>query len=440
MKSLVATILFCICLAESNAAELSDQISEEQPQNGTNEDIQTEQGNTDDGQDSQSRTIETSFDRTIANSAEEVAILLQTPEQTEEQRDSSFTLRGAMHNLYQAISDGFPDTDRWGVATDLDIVGTWKLINKGEANQGQIFFHIEGRWDYGTTAPSTLGVTSLGSAIRTADSYNAYTPTFLPFRNFYWQQGSVEAGWTYRLGKVTIDQVLGTSQHLTPFTTFLPSGSIGINQPYPDSGLGAIGAWYFNDHSYILGAINDTNADRFGLETLSGDFYKAVEFGYKIDPDSERAGFSKLTIGHTDGTSDGKPANAALGPSGWGFTLKLEKELTADGRAIGILKLGKSTNDSAVYKNLASVHFLLYDPPDLPIGRATNDDLVGVGLTWAEPAIPGTQEETMFDIFYRFPLYSGADMTLNYQSVFNPALNADVDHASVFNLRVRFTF
>jgi len=46
----------------------------------------------------------------------------------------------------------------------------------------------------------------------------------------------------------------------------------------------------------------------------------------------------------------------------------------------------------------------------------------------------------MFDIFYRFPLYSGVDMTLNYQSVYNPALNADVDHASVFNLRVRFTF
>lgn len=439
MKSVVAVTLFSFFVVVCNADESPEQDSEEQPHSGTVEDIQSERLDTNEGLDFQDRTVDTGFDRTFVNAADEVTDLLEAPDRTQEQRDAPFVLRGAWNTLYQTISDGFPDTDRWGVASDFDVVGTWKLAKKGEADQGQLFFHIEGRWDYGTTAPSTLGVTSLGSLIRTADSFNSYTPTFLPFRNFYWQQGSAEAGWIYRLGKITIDQILGTSRHMSPFTTFLPTGSIGVNHPMPDSGWGAVGAWYFNDRSYVLGALTDANADRYGLKKPEGDIFTAVEYGYKIDPGSERAGFSKFTVSHTDGTSDGRPKNAQLGPSGWGFTVKLEKELAADGRSIGILKLGRSTNDSGPYRKLASVHYLLYDT-NLPLGRSSDNDLIGVGLTWTEPAIPGTQNETLFDILYRFPLLSWAEATLNYQSVFNPALNADVDHAHVFNFRLRVTF
>ena len=222
---------------------------------------------------------------------------------------------------FQAITDGFPGTDRWGVASDVDFFGTLRLIKKGEPNQGQIFYHIEGRWDYGTTGPTVLGVTSLGSLITTANTFAAYHPTFLPFRNLYWQQGSTEAGWLYRIGKITPDQILGTSFHLNPFTTFNPTGSLVVNQPIADSGLGVAGVWYFNDRSYLLGVFSDANADRQNFGDIgAGDFYKALEFGYKIWPRTERAGYSKLTIGHTDGTKDGRPVNASLGPSGWGFS------------------------------------------------------------------------------------------------------------------------
>ena len=414
------------------------------------------------GQDAQGRTLYVRSGRAIANAPEDPANILQNIEQRQAQREAllpfsplepfrerfnrakesiyeaiSLKLGINSNNLFQAISDGFPGTDRSGVASDVDIIGTWELINRGTPTQGQIFFQFEGRWDYGTTPPSDLGVFSLGSLIRTADSFNSYTPTFLPVRNLYWQQGSSEAGWIYRIGKITPDQTLGTSFHFSPFVTFLPTAAIGINAPVSDSGLGAVVALYPNDRFYVLGLISDANADRFDFGDIgAGDLFTAVELGYKINPMTERAGYSKFTISHTDGTSDGTLKNAQLGPEGWGAAIKIEQELTADGRAVGILKYGRTFNGSGLYKHTASAHLLLYDPPILPL----KNDLIGVGFTWADPALAVARDEANLEIFYRIPFTPELDTTISYQSVFNPALNPAVDHASVISVRARTTF
>lgn len=409
-------------------------------------------------------TIYRRSDRAFADAPEDLANELERSEQRRAQRDAliPYTLFGFARSsfqqvskflyektsiklgvnkniLFQAISDGFPNTDREGVGSDLDVIATWELVNKGTPKQGQVFLHMEGRWDYGTTPPSDLGDRSLGTIIRTADPFNSYTPTFLA-RNFYWQQGSRSAGWTYRIGKLTPDQTLGTSYHLHPGLTFLPSGSVGTNAAFPDSGLGAAGIVYPNERWYVLGLIGDANGDRNDFGDIGeGDFFKAVEFGYKIRPQTERAGYSKLTIGHTDGTADGRPTNVSLGPSGWSIAAKYEQELTADGRAIGILKYGRTFDDSGLFKHLASGHIVLYDP-ELPGVRAIKNDVLGVGLTWAETHIPGTRDETNIEVFYRFPLFYELDLTLSYQSFFNVGRNPDVDHASVFSIRARTTF
>jgi hypothetical protein len=71
----------------------------------------------------------------------------------------------------------------------------------------------------------TAGVgTLLGSLIQTANTFDPYTPAFL-LRNLYWQQGSEEAGWAYRIGKITPDATLSTSAHLAAATTFLTTAS-----------------------------------------------------------------------------------------------------------------------------------------------------------------------------------------------------------------------
>lgn len=341
-------------------------------------------------------------------------------------------------HAFQALSERIDDEDDLGTATTMDLIGTWDLINKGESTLGQMVFHVQSRWDYGTTGPEDLGATSLGSVIGTADTFSEYEQTFV-VRNLYWRQGSPEAGWAYRLGKITPDALISSSEYLDSQTTFLPSGGTGpFTIALPDSGLGVVGAWYINDRTTLVGLFSDANADRFSTgEIDEGDFFKAVELHVKIAPQTSKAPYSKLTLWQTDGTKDGRAINAMTGPSGWGFNIMHQQELTADGRAIGILRYGKSFNDSAIYEDQAAAHFLLYEPHLL---TRLKNDVVGVSFNWAKASLKGSRNEKHVELFYRFPIFPDVDTTLSYQSVIDPALTRDIDHASVFSLRFRVVF
>ncbi len=344
-----------------------------------------------------------------------------------------------LNHVFQGISDSIAGSDRSGSTTDADLVAGWELINRGEANPGKLYAHLEGRWDYGTTGPQNLGFVNLGSQIGTANAFSAYdNPTFL-IRNLYWEQGSQEAGWAFRVGKVTPDAILATSRHITPVTTFLPNGGTGLfASGYPDSGLGFVGALYPSDDFKIIGVFSDANANRFDWGDIgAGDYYKALEFGYKIMPKTENAGYSKLTFWHNDGTKDGKPINASTGKEGWGMTVKHEHEFTNDGNVVGVARWGKAWQKSSLYDQQVGLHLLVYDP-DL-VGTIDND-LIGIAGNWVDASAVGSRDEYNLELFYRFPLFPVVDATLSYQSVFNPALNTAFDHASVFTLRLRSVF
>ena len=343
----------------------------------------------------------------------------------------------AFNHLFQGLSESLPGKDDWGTTSDVDFIGTWELINRGEPTQGQIFFGLEGRWDYGTTGPTDLGPGSLGSLNFTANAFARYQPVFLPVRNLYWQQGSKEAGWIYRAGYITPDQILSTSSHLSPITTFLTIiGTGGFTNALPDSGFGAVAAWFVNDRVKVVGLISDANADRQNWGDIGeGDLYKALEFDVNIAPKVN--GHTEITLWHTDGTKDEKAINGMFGPSGWGIYAKYEQELTADGKAIGIVRYGKNFEDSALYDQQFGAHFLYYDP-DL-ITRIQND-VVGVGFNWGKATQPGSRSEYNVELFYRLPIFPLVDMTLSYQSLINLALDPDNDHASAFSLRLRTTF
>jgi porin len=343
-----------------------------------------------------------------------------------------------LNHLFQWASDVLPDTDDWGTDTDMDLVASWELINRGKPTQGKLYFHLEGRWDYGTTGPQTIGFSNVAAAGGTANAFSKYTPTFL-IRNLYWQQGSPQSKWAYRIGKITTDSILATSRHISPVTTFLPNAGTGLFvSGYCDSGLGVVGVWHYNERFKILGLVADSNGDRYDFGDISeGDFYTAIELGFKITPRTEKAGFSKLTVWHTDGTKDGQPINANTGLDGWGMTVKLEHELTADGRAVGVLRWGKSWDGAAIYDNQAGVHLLFYDP----FGTAgMKNDLIGIAGNWVDSAFAGTREEYNVEVFYRFPLFPGLDTRLSYQYVIDPAFNLEFDNASVFSLGFRTVF
>jgi hypothetical protein len=341
-------------------------------------------------------------------------------------------------HLFQWLSEAPLGGDTWGTATTMDFVGSWELLDRGGPKQGQFFFLAQGRWEYGTTGPERLGTEGVGSLVGTANTFSEYVPAFI-VRNFYWQHGSEDSGWAYRIGKISPDATLSTSAHIASALTFLPTAGTGpFANALADSGLGIAAAWHINDRVKLLGVFSDANGNRFNLGDIgAGDFYKALELGVKIAPKTSKAGYSKVTFWHTDGTKDGEASNGNLGPEGWGVFIKHEQELTADGRAVGVLRYGWSSNDSAVYRELFGAHFLLYDPTSN--GRLQND-LLGVAFNWAQVAVEGVPGEYNAEIFYRFPLFPQVDMTLTYNSIIKPALDPDNDHASVFSLRLRTTF
>ncbi len=352
---------------------------------------------------------------------------------------TNINLGFALTHVFQGITDSLSGEDELGTATTADLVGTWDLLDPGEPTQGQVVAHGQARWQYGNAAaPEDLGFVSLGSAVGTADTFAEYSPTFV-LRNLYWRQGSPQAGWAYRFGKITPDGIMSSSAHLDSQITFLPSGGVSsLAIGFPDSGLGAVGAWYINDRATLAALVSDANADRFDFgEIEEGDFFAAAELQLKIAPQTPKAGYSKLTLWHTDGTEDGSAINASTGRSGWGFFVKHEQELTSDGRAVGILRYGKSFDDSAFYEQQAGAHLLFFEPRLL---TRLKNDVVGVAFNWADASASGTRSEYNVEAFYRFPLFPNVDTTLSYQSVINPAFTRDIDHASVFSLRTRAVF
>jgi hypothetical protein len=350
---------------------------------------------------------------------------------------TNLQLGAAFNHLFMWLSESPLGDDEYGVASELSVLGTWKLANVGEPNQGQLFFQLQGRWQYGPPGPEVLGTENLGSLVGTANTFSEYVPTFL-LRNFYWQQGSAEAGWIFRVGKITTDATLSTSAHIASPVTFLPTAGTGpFSNALTDSGLGVAATWFVNDRFKILGIISDANADRFNFGDITeGDFYSAVEFAYKIAPRTERAGYSKLTLWHTDPTKDGQAVNGHLGPGGYGFFLKHEQELTADGRVVAVFRYGRSYNESAVYEEQIGAHFLFYNPTL----SGLQNDLLGVAVNWAQANVSAARLESNFEIFYRLPILPNLDMTLSYQSLMNLALDPNNDHASAYGLRFRTTF
>jgi porin len=343
-----------------------------------------------------------------------------------------------LNHLFQGASDVLPEKDDWGTTTDADFAGTWELLNRGEPTRGKLYFHIEGRWDYGTTGPQTIGFDSLATAGGTANAFSRYDPTFL-LRNLYWEQGSQKAGWAYRIGKITTDSILATSRHISPVTTFLPNAGTGLFvSGYADSGLGMVGVWYPSDRYRILGLVSDANGNRYDWGDISaGDFYKALELGIKLFPKTEKAGYSKFTVWHNDGTEDGQPINASTGKEGWGITLKLEQELSDDGQTVGVFRWGKSWDKAAIYDQQAGVHLLFYDPFST---TGLKNDVIGFASNWVDSAAEGTRDEYNLEVFYRFPLFPGLDTRLSYQYVIDPAFTREIDSASVFSLGFRTVF
>jgi|GEM_PF-1603776 len=355
---------------------------------------------------------------------------------------TNIKLGTALNTLLQGLTNEIPGNRNVGMSSFVTFIGTWDGWRKKCADRAELTLGVEGRWNYGTTDPTTLGNIALGSLGFTANPFTTYSPTFI-VRNLFWRQGSREAGWMYRVGRVTPDQFLNTSLHINPLSTYLPIvGTGAFAMGLPDSGLGLFAGIFVSDNVNVVGVVSDANANRFTFGDIGeGDLFTAFEIQAKLLPFTENAGYSKVTFWHNDGTANGLPINGSTGAEGWGVFIKLEQELTCDGRAIAIGRWGRSYKDSALYEQQAAGHLVVYDP--FHSGRfkrmGFDADLFGIAYNWCQPTAT-IRGESNVELFYRFPLFPEMDATLSYQAVIHPALNPDSDYGSALSLRLRSTW
>jgi hypothetical protein len=76
-----------------------------------------------------------------------------------------------LNTLFQGLGDNIPGTDSYGMSSFLQFVATWDGCRKGCPNQGEITLSLEGRWNWGTTDPTTLGAVGLGSSGFTSNPF-----------------------------------------------------------------------------------------------------------------------------------------------------------------------------------------------------------------------------------------------------------------------------
>ena len=345
---------------------------------------------------------------------------------------------GAFHStVYQYASETLPGQDDYGIATISGIYGTWDALEKGDPSAGQFSFGLEARWRYGDRlTPSELGTAGIGSATGTVDPYGATTPTVV-LRELFWRQGSEEKGWNYRIGKITPDRLLTGSDHIDPVSLHFPVGSGGSpSVAFPDSGLGVAAGYYPSDRFRLGVVVADAAGDRTSMGDIGqGNFFKAIEAQVQFLPLTDKAGYNTFTLWHTDGTDDPSDAlDSSTGEEGWGYFVKLEQELTANGKNIGMIRYGRSFDGSAVYKEQGSVRYARVDPPD-PFGLS--NDQFGIAVSFVKPVVnPFDRDEWGIDTFYRFNLVERVELSFGYQVIFDPSFNPNTDSVNIFSLRL----
>ena len=117
------------------------------------------------------------------------------------------------------------------------------------------------------------------------------SPHSCPFATSTGNKATREAGWAYRLGRITVDQIFSTSRHISPALTFEPiSGTGPFVIGLADTGWGVAGAWYFTDRVGLTGAVHDADSNRQDFVTPQGNLFTAIELGGQIAPKTDKAG------------------------------------------------------------------------------------------------------------------------------------------------------
>lgn len=331
---------------------------------------------------------------------------------------------------YVASTSPGDDTTAGGV---FRVFGKWDLVGRGTPNNGGLVFKFEHRHALDDTPPTDFG-TELGYAglVSSVFSDQGWRTT-----NLYWQQGFadgkgvVSAGWLDTSDFVDVFALASPWSGFSNLAFQTGSGTIG---GLPDGALGVMAGGFLSENYYVAGSIVDANADATdignGFDTLfnEGETFKSLELGWTSGAQALFLDNAHLTFWQIDEKSE------TGAPDGHGVAFSYTK---AVGNAwLPFLRGGWSEGGGSLYEASLSAGFGYTENP----GKR----LTGVGLNWSRPSSDtfgvDLDDQQTLEVFSRWQLTEGVEVTPSLQVIRNPALNPDKDTSALFGLRVRMAF
>ena len=147
------------------------------------------------------------------------------------------------NSLVQVLSETLPDEDDWGAASTLDLVGTWAVLNRAKPSQGQFLFSSRGPLGLWNGGSDESGTGQPGQPGLHREYIRRLCPCIPALsKPLLANKAARRAGWAYRLGRITVDQIFSTSRHISPALTFQPiSGTGPFVIGLADTGVGCGG-------------------------------------------------------------------------------------------------------------------------------------------------------------------------------------------------------
>ena len=326
--------------------------------------------------------------------------------------------------FFQAASES-PGRDE-GASGLVRVYGQWApSFAQGEANSGMLVFKVENRHRIGSgVTPFDLGLES-GSSVPTGTFFSDF-----PFgvTNLYWKQSLLDKRLSVVIGRIDVTDYVdpyGLMNPLTHFNNLAFSTNPTIAAPNP--GLGVAFGAMLTDHLYLQGGLGDANGQTTtaGFDTFfeHAEYFSYLEFGATTSQDRLYLDNVHATFWQTD-------ARAAAGtPWGWGVAVTAQKFV--EDTWLPFVRFGYSEGDLALMQTTLSTG----------VGwLRENSDVVGLGVSWGQPADGSLSEQFTSELFYRLQVTDYLAITPDLQLIVDPALNPQADAIGYIGVRVRFAF
>ncbi len=333
----------------------------------------------------------------------------------------------------KVIDDDVNDNNAGGGI--LDIQFGWNLVNRKKGkNRGTLYARINSRHGYGSgTSPMFHGLNESGYFGLPATGFRSYT---IRMNELHYTQHFFDDILAVIVGKVDPTNYFNYHPLLVPYTGFLGyGGSVSGTVNWPDKGVGALAGVKIGDKFSVVAALTDVRGDiyndgeflYFGENFFKGNFFTSAELGFSPSSAERLTKKISVTLWQTDSYVSAAGADIPMAQgiavsSYWKFKDKFAP----------FLRFGFSNGkgENAFYKK------------DLQIGHGLHlrsHDVLGTGISIAEPNIPDAKNQVTAEVYYSFQLAEHLAITPDFQWIINPTLNPDVNSLIYIGLRGRIT-